>query len=435
MIQSVYVEVDKGNVILNSRKPIYALMTIGAAIVLALTFAPYALVSRARQAVTTYIQVPLGGSTAPASAVPAPTPAAPAFDVAGWYAAREDDPARHALLAQSADGRATLAEHNADVVYNPASLVKLTTSLVALRKLGKDFRFETRVFIDGEVDKAGALKGRLLVSGHDPTFGDFHATLISKKLAERGIKKFEGELVVTPDFVFNFTDKPEEAAERLAKVLKLTPKTWALSDPPTGEPAFAVLSYPLRDILLYMNAHSSNFVAERLGAMVGGPEGIRQYVVDEVRLPPEQVQIATASGLEVNRMTARGLVSVIRALDDEARRQGLELVDIMAVASGDYGTLRKRMVGTPLEYAVVAKTGTLVHDDGGMASLGGVIYTQKYGKVYFVVLSQGSDVAVARQATDQLLAEITLSQDQPVPIPKPEKPRHQLESTDLEVLE
>ena len=147
------------------------------------------------------------------------------------------------------------------------------------------------------------------------------------------------------------------------------------------------------------------------------------------------MQLATASGLEINRMTPRGLVAVIRALDEEARRQGLELVDIMAVASGDYGTLRRRMVGTPLESAVVAKTGTLVHDDGGMASLGGVVYTQKYGKVYFVVLNQGSAVAESRQLTDELLSEITLSQDAPAPIPKPEKPRHQLESTDLEVLE
>jgi hypothetical protein len=200
-------------------------MLIGAAVILALTFAPYAFVSDARKAVTTYIHVPLG-APAPASAVPAPSPApAPSFDVVGWYAGRGDDPARHALLVQSADGRATLAEHNADVGYNPASLVKLSTSLVALRKLGKDFRFETKVFIAGTVDKAGVLKGRLVVAGHDPTFGDFHATLVAKKLAERGVKKFEGEIVVTPDFVFNFTDKPDESAERLAKVLKLTSPT------------------------------------------------------------------------------------------------------------------------------------------------------------------------------------------------------------------
>jgi D-alanyl-D-alanine carboxypeptidase/D-alanyl-D-alanine-endopeptidase (penicillin-binding protein 4) len=423
---------------LNPRKPIYAMMLIGAAVILALTFAPYALMKDARRAAAGYIQIPYGRATpaVPGPAVPEPAlPPAPTFDVPGWYSGRGDDPARHALLVQSVDGRATLAEHNADVAYNPASLVKLSTSLVALRKLGKDFRFETRFFVEGDVDNSGVLRGRLVVAGNDPTFGDFHATLVAKKLAERGVKKFEGELAVSPDFAFNFTNKPEEAAQRLAKVIKLAPKTFAVADTPAADPAFAVLSYPLRDILLYMNAHSSNFVAERLGALVGGPEGVRAYLIDELKLPAEQVTLATASGLEVNRMTPRGLVAVIRALDDEARRQGLELVDIMAVASGDYGTLRRRMVGTPLEGAVVAKTGTLVHDDGGMASLGGVVYTQKYGKVYFVVLNQGSGVAESRQLTDELLSEITLSQDIPAPIPKPEKPRHQLESTDLEVLE
>ncbi|MFL6336257.1 MAG: D-alanyl-D-alanine carboxypeptidase [Pyrinomonadaceae bacterium] len=425
---------------MNPRKPIYALMVIGAAAILALTFAPYALMKDARRAAAAYIQVPLKAATsaAPASTAPAPTPAASsasAFDVVGWYSGRGDDPGRHALLVQSLDGRVTLAEHNADAAYNPASLVKLTTSLTALHKLGKDFRFETKFFVEGDVDKSGLLRGRLVVVGNDPTFGDFHATLVAKKLAERGVKKFEGELAVSPDFVFNFTDKPDESAQRLAKVLKINPKTFAVTDAPAGSPTFAVLSYPLRDVLLYMNAHSSNFVAERLGALVGGPDGVREFLINEVKLPPEQVQLSTTSGLEVNRMTPRGLVAVIRALDEEAHRQGLELVDIMAVASDDYGTLRRRMVGTPLEGAVVAKTGTLVHDDGGMASLGGVVYTQKYGKVYFVVLNQGSGVAESRQLTDQLLAEITLSQDTPVPIPKAEKPRHQLESTDLEVME
>jgi D-alanyl-D-alanine carboxypeptidase/D-alanyl-D-alanine-endopeptidase (penicillin-binding protein 4) len=423
---------------LNPRKPIYALMVIGAAVILALTFAPYALMKDARRAAAAYIHVPLWQASAnvPASADPAPNaPNAPSFDAAGWYVGRGDDPGRHALFVQSLDGRVTLAEHNPDVALNPASLVKLTTTLAALRKLGKDYRFETKFYIEGDVDKSGVLRGRIVAAGNDPTFGDFHATLVAKKLAERGVKKFEGELAVAPNFVFNFTDKPEESAQRLAKVLKVNPKTFGVAEAPAGEPAFAVLSYPLHDVLLYMNAHSSNFVAERLGALVGGPEGVRQFLIEEVKLPPEQVQLSTTSGLEVNRMTPRGLVAVIRALDDEAKRQGLELVDIMAVASDDYGTLRRRMVGTPLEGAVVAKTGTLVHDDGGMASLGGVVYTQKYGKVYFVVLNQGSSVAESRQLTDQLLAEITLSQDIPVPIPKSEKPRHQLESTDLEVLE
>jgi D-alanyl-D-alanine carboxypeptidase/D-alanyl-D-alanine-endopeptidase (penicillin-binding protein 4) len=417
------------------------MLLIGVAIILALTFTPYALISRARKAVAAYAHInpeTLGEASAPvAVSTPTPMPApAPAFDVVRWYTDRGDDPARHGVLVEPCSGGgAALAEDNPDVGFNPASLVKLSTSLTALRKLGKDYRFETKIYLDGTVDKSGTLHGRLVVAGFDPTFGDFNAALISKKLSERGVKKFSEEMVVTSDFTFNFSGKPDESADRLAKALKLTPKTYTIGDAPQGEPAFSVQSYPLNDILLYMNAHSSNFVAERLGAMLGGPEGVRAFLVNEVKLPPEQVYLSTTSGLEINRLTPRGLLAIVRALDAEAQRQGLQLADIMAVASDDYGTLRRRMVGTPLEGAVVAKTGTLVHDDGGMASLGGVVYTHRIGKVCFVVLNQGSSVAENRQITDQLLTEIILSQDAPAPIPKPEKPRHMLESTDLEVLE
>lgn len=409
------------------------MLLVGVAVVAALTFTPYALVSRARKAVAAYIAVPDTPALQELSR-PTPTPQPPAFDVARWFTDRGEDPARHGVLVQSFDGRVTLAEQNADVGFNPASLVKLSTTLTSLRKLGKDYRFETKVFVEGTPDKSGTLRGKLYVAGNDPTFGDFNAALVAKKLAERGVKKLEGELVVSPDFVFNFDDKPDEAAQRLAKVLKFNPKTLTVGAAPAGEPAFSVMSYPLSDILLYMNAHSSNFVAEHLGALVGGPEGVRSFLVNELRLPPEQVTLSTTSGLEVNRLTPRGLLAIIRALDEETRRQGLNLTDIMAVASDDYGTLRRRLVGTPLEGAVVAKTGTLVHDDGGMASLGGIVYTRKYGKVCFVMLNQGSSVAESRAMTDQLLSEIVLSQDTPAPIPMPAKPRHMLESGDLQVM-
>ena len=417
---------------MNPRKPIIALLLLGVLAVLALTFTPYALLQSARSAVAAVIRV----EQAPPSLVSAPAqPTPPPFDAAGWYVARNEDPARHGVLVETADGRQTFAALNADTPFNPASLVKLATTLVALRRLGKDYRFETRVWVEGEPDAGGALKGRLVVAGGDPTFGDVSAVLIGKKLEERGVKKVPEEVAVSPDFTFNFSGKPEESAERLAKVMKMTPKKYAVADPPSSAPAFVVHSYPLSEILLYMNAHSSNFVAERLGALVGGPEGVRAFLVNELRLPPEQVTLATTSGLEINRLTARGLVAVIRALDEEAARHGLKLEDIMPVASDDYGTLRRRLVGTPLEGAVVGKTGTLVHDDGGMASLGGVISTQRAGKLYFVVLNQGSGVALSRQLTDELLVEVVLSKDVPAPIPMPEQPRHMLARDDLEITE
>jgi D-alanyl-D-alanine carboxypeptidase/D-alanyl-D-alanine-endopeptidase (penicillin-binding protein 4) len=421
---------------LNSRKPIFAILAAGLVTILALTFTPYALLSRAKHAVASAVRpAPDTEALKELERQKAATASLPPFDVASWYVGRGANPETHAVLIESLDGAQVFAAHNADITYNPASLVKLTTSLAALRQLGKDFRFETRVYVDGTIDNAGVLRGRLLIAGGDPTFGDIAAGMIAKKLEERGIKRVPEEIVVSPDFTFNYSEKPEESAERLARVMKLSPKKFSVADAPTTHPTFILRSYPLREILLYMNAHSSNFVAERLGGLVGGPEGVRRFLLNELQLPAEQVSLSTTSGLEQNRMTARGLLKVIRALNAEANRQGMKLEDIMAVASDDWGTLRRRLVGTPLEGAAVGKTGTLVHDDGGMSSLGGIVYTQKTGAVCFVIFNQGSTVAENKQMTDQLLVEIILANDLPAVIPKPEERRHMLERTDLVIEE
>src|SRR5262245_59399913 len=47
-----------------------------------------------------------------------------------------------------------LAEHNADVPFNPASVVKIATSLVAIARLGPEHKFRTVVYTDGSLDPA-----------------------------------------------------------------------------------------------------------------------------------------------------------------------------------------------------------------------------------------------------------------------------------------
>ena len=419
---------QEGNDSLNPRKPIMLMLATGLVVVLALTFTPYALLSRARHAVENLVQPMTDGGALKEVEAERVTPP---FDVAAWYAGRGVDADGHGVLVETLDGRQVFAAHNADTAFNPASLVKLATTLVVLRKLGKDYRFETRFYVEGEADKSGALRGRLVVAGSDPTFGDIAAAVVRDELEKRGVKGVPEEIAVTPDFTFNFSGKPEESAERLAKVMKFDTKKFTVAAAPAGQPTFVMRSYPLRAILLYMNAHSSNFVAERLGALVGGAAGVQDYLVGELQIPADRVTLSTTSGLEHNRLTPRGLITIIRALNEEATRQGLKLEEIMAVASDDWGTLRKRLKDTPLAGAVVGKTGTLVHDDGGMSSLGGIVRTEKAGAVCFVTLSRGSTVSENKQLTDELLVQVITSRDTPVPIPMPEERRHQLQRTDI----
>lgn len=415
--------------LLNSRKPIYAMLVVGFAIITTLTLVPYSLaLQKLKQQIVSTFTV----AAEPRLAATAAPVAKPSFDVAAWYGARDERAEEHGVLIESFDGQRVFAAHNADVEFNPASLIKLATSLVALKTLGADFRFQTRVFVDGKVDGKGTLQGRLYVAGHDPTFGDYGANLLAEELRSRGIKSISDSLVVSPDFIFNFSDKPEESGERLSKALKLgKPPEVGVASESRGELLLTLNSNPLRDVLLYMNARSSNFIAEKIGGLIGGANAVEQYLTSQLKLPHEHVTIGTVTGREHNRMTPRAVLTVIRALIEEAKRQGLEPTDILPVVSDDAGTLRRRFVGTALERAVVGKTGTLTAEvDGGMASLAGIVYTTD-GTLVFAILDQGNRIWDNRQLEDALLLEALAGQTIPQPIVGP-TPRRLLPSANIQ---
>jgi D-alanyl-D-alanine carboxypeptidase/D-alanyl-D-alanine-endopeptidase (penicillin-binding protein 4) len=389
----------------NPRRPIIFILAAGIIAVAALSFIPYSLNLSSGGFLPYAIPVP---PQTEAHTPPKKTRGEPAFDVANWYASRGEEPETHGVLIETIDEQRLYASHNADETFNPASLIKLATSLVALKKLGADYRFQIRVYADGNLDKNGTLQGRLYFIGSDPTFGDIGAQMIAQDLRERGIKSVTEGISVSPEFSFNYSESAEESAARLSKSLRLGDAPQTISGSPAGGRLLLTFnSYRLRDLLLYMNARSSNFVSEKIGLLIGGAAGVQQYLVNELKLPSEQVTIARVSGRERNRMTPRGVVTVIRALEEEAKRQGLELEDIMPVASDDAGTLRRRLAGTGLEGAVVGKTGTLTAEvDGGMASLAGIIYTREVGTIVFAILDQGNRIWDNRQMEDQLLADV-----------------------------
>lgn len=408
------------------------MLALGLTVIAALSFVPHAFVGRVHEA-STVVAGSFVSSEAISNAAVKRNGGAPLFDAATWYVARGEQPETHGVLIESFDGNRVFASHNADMTFNPASLIKLSTSLVALKKLGAQYRFKTRVFAEGDVDKTGALRGRLYVSGNDPTFGDAGAAMIGKALHERGVKRISDGISVSPKFSFNFSESPQDSGARLGRVLKLSNARIDVEDAPANvSPLLVLESYSLRDILLYMNAHSNNFVAERVGALVGGTNALQQFLVNDLKLPADQVNIERASGREHNRLTPRGLLTIVRALVDEIKRQGLEPEDIMPVASDDRGTLRRRMAGTGLEGAVIGKTGTLTQEvDGGMASLAGLVYTKDAGTIVFVILDQGNKIADNRQMEDQLLTEVVTSQAMPRTAVTSPTPRQLLPSSEL----
>jgi D-alanyl-D-alanine carboxypeptidase/D-alanyl-D-alanine-endopeptidase (penicillin-binding protein 4) len=420
---------------MNSRRPIILLSGIGVIVIAVLTFVPYSLtmVKQAGHNVASAVQTSLGTepSAPPSFEAEMRRPIVPQYDVAQWYGARGEEPEKHGVLIQTLSGERVFASHNADTTFNPASLAKLTVTLVALKRLSPDYRFATRVSADGEVDASGVLDGNLYLAGNDPSFGDASANLIAKELRARGVKRVKGRILAAPGFSFNFNERAEESVEYAARVMQLKQSGTGMEEA-RGRELFVLYSNPLREILLYMNAHSNNFVADRLGAFLGGPQAIVRTLVEELKLPPEQVSLETASGLYNNRMTPRGVLAVIKALLEEAGRRGLKAEDLMPVAGCDWGTVRRRMEGTGFECSLVGKTGTLTTTDGGMSNLAGVVFTKDSEPILFAILAQGNRIWEHKQMADQLLAE-TINGHQPAPILSRETRRQLLPPNSLSI--
>jgi len=85
---------------------------------------------------------------------------------------------------------------NAQLARNPASVMKLMTTVVALHELGPAFRFRTDVYADQPVAK-GVVQGDLYLKGNgDPFLVTESFWRLLKELRDAGIAHVTGDLVI-----------------------------------------------------------------------------------------------------------------------------------------------------------------------------------------------------------------------------------------------
>ncbi len=93
------------------------------------------------------------------------------------------------------DGRIVVAR-DARQLFNPASIEKAMTSIVALDKLGADFRFKTSIFAPGQIDANGTLNGDLIIYGTGaPDFNDAALDNLISQLQAKGLRHITGNIV------------------------------------------------------------------------------------------------------------------------------------------------------------------------------------------------------------------------------------------------
>jgi len=100
-----------------------------------------------------------------------------------------------AVLVQKLDGSAPLVSHRSTEAMNPASVMKLVTTQVALERLGPAFTWRTRLSTRAELD-GGVLKGSLhITGGGDPRLSRERLWLLLRDLRAQGIRRIAGDVV------------------------------------------------------------------------------------------------------------------------------------------------------------------------------------------------------------------------------------------------
>lgn len=320
------------------------------------------------------------------------------------------------VLVESLDRGDLLAQHNADVTFNPASVMKLATSLVALAKFGPDYRYRTNFLAEGTIDAAShTLDGDLVVEGGaDPMFSLYDAQEVALQISRLGISRVRGALRIAGQFYYFANGyrsnlSPETSAAKLRDALQragIRIEGETISGVSGGTLLLSHYSDPLVSMLLYQNAHSSNAVAEVVGASLGGPHAIQQYLVGTLGLSESEIFVGRASGLDFNRITPTATLKVLRSLIKVLADHSLKPEDVMAVAGIDAGTLRGRLGREDLRGAVIAKTGTLVSLDNGVSTLVGIAYTRSRGALLFAVFNSGGSVHAYRHLQDQFIEQM-----------------------------
>src|SRR6185436_9742403 len=149
------------------------------------------------------------------------------------------------------------------------------------------------------------------------------------------------------------------------------------------------------------------------GDSLGGTQAVRRRLINELGIPPEEIQLASLSGLGINRVTPRAMMRIFRELRTELQNNKLSPADIMPVAGIDPGTLEDRFTGPAWEGSVIAKTGTLVRTDGGASSLVGQMKTARGDVLLFVIMNQRGSVLRFRQNQDRLVMQVQNSRGGP----------------------
>jgi D-alanyl-D-alanine carboxypeptidase/D-alanyl-D-alanine-endopeptidase (penicillin-binding protein 4) len=308
-----------------------------------------------------------------------------------------------------------------------ASLTKNATTLAALLTWGSNHRFITNISTTGQ-PVGDTLRGDLIIEGSgDPLFVWEEAIALGNKLNQLGIKRVQGNLIITGRFSMNFEpDRQEsanflrlafdssrwqgEVADQYATMPVGTPKpqlvilgnvrivpNLAVDNVSTRKLLIRHASLPLWQILKRMNTFSNNEMSETLAAQMGGGRQVAAITANATGIPISEIRLINGSGLgQGNQISPRATVAILMAIHNRAQVEGLTLADLFPVSDCNCGTIE----GRRMPKGAIVKTGTL----SDVSSLAGIVQTQAHGAIWFAIVNRGEgDIDTFHRSQDRVL--------------------------------
>lgn len=304
----------------------------------------------------------------------------------------------------------------------PASTMKLVTTITAMRALGVNYQYRTRLLATDSIDKAeGVLPGNLYVRGcMDPLLGHSDLRNLVADLEKAGVKRISGNIYFDASFkeeneagwgwCWDDDNPPMDAfllngkgkgAFREAFLRQLRHQGIRFNGmakeghTPASAQCIAECTHNLNQVLVTTLKESDNLMAESIFYQTAAHTGKRgagrkeaarltQQFLDSLGISSRHYEIADGSGLSLyNYLTPELLVTLLRYAYHHPEIYD-HLLPALPIAAHD-GTLAKRMHGTRAAGNVCAKTGTL----SGVSSLAGYLTAANGHRLAFAIINQG----------------------------------------------
>lgn len=347
----------------------------------------------------------------------------------------------------------TVASAEASTPLVPASIMKTVTIASLMRQAGGEHTWDTKVYVDGPVKK-GVLHGNLVIEGSgDPSLNSKAApespditAEITKALRDKNIDRIQGRIIIDEDIFSGPAVPPSWAKGDLMHAYGTGTHGLNYRNNSSGKMAvtnpaqifeqdirrafaedgiemeneqvtqgrrtllFTHHSAPIAEIMRSCMMRSDNLYAESLLRKFAIerqlPGATEEAAAEEMKFWKERgvdlhgVRIIDGSGLSrANRVTANMINDVLRDMAED-----VDYVSYFPLA-GQEGTLKKFLVGTPLDSYIAMKTGSM----SGIQCYAGYKLDEQFAPTHTVVVIVNDfrcDRSTVRSAVQRMLLDI-----------------------------